>query len=113
MQQYLGAYTTFIYVCPRAPFTNCSYLSSFVMLCPLAELSQSIIAAKADAAGFKQRPTSNKEMRKPSCSLRVTGSADQSMIELFLMDVNLRTGLRDIFEARKKGVGVISKPFSL
>lgn len=69
---------------PWASFTNCSYFSSFVILCPVAELSQSIIAVRTEAAGFKQRPTSNKEtMARVSYSLCVTGSADQSMIELF------------------------------
>lgn len=83
MLQYLGTVHLFM-SSPRASFTNCSYFSSFVILCLVAELSQSIIAARADAAGFKQRPTSNKEtMARANCHLCITASADRSMIELF------------------------------
>lgn len=84
-QHWVSGYRHLFMSFPRASFTNCSYFSSFVILCPVAWLSLSIITVRADVAGFKQRPTNNKEtLARASCSLCVTGSADQSAIELSL-----------------------------
>lgn len=61
-----------------------------------------MITVRDDAAGFKQRPTNNKETRQEQAVVCVTGSADQSAIELFLKCMSIQEQGSEIYLKHKR-----------